>query len=120
MIGFGIDDFMIVHLTALTIGHLNHANLRLRIGPLKYVLNNPQMHIWHHMKEFPASRRRGVNFGLSLSLWDYLFGTAYVPGSGRDLELGFDEVERFPDSFWDQVRYGFAGMGPATDRGRMK
>jgi len=118
MIGFGIDDFMIVHLTALTIGHLNHANLELRIGPLKYVLNNPQMHIWHHMKQFPEAHRRGVNFGLSLSLWDYLFGTAYVPGSGRDIELGFDDVERFPDSFWGQVRYGFTGVHSGQAPGR--
>ncbi len=109
MIGFGMDDFIIVHLTALTIGHLNHANVVLPIGPLKYVLNNPQMHIWHHMKRFPAERRYGLNYGLSLSLWDYLFGTAYVPSSGRDIELGFPGVHSFPTTFLAQVIYPFLG-----------
>ncbi len=106
MIGFGIDDFIIVHLTALTIGHLNHANVVLPLGPLKYVFNNPQMHIWHHMKRFPKERRYGLNYGLSLSVWDYLFGTAYVPSDGRDIELGFPGVEKFPRKFLAQVVHG--------------
>ena len=51
MIGYGITDFFIVHAFAIVIGHFNHSNLRLPLGPLKYVLNNPQMHIWHHAKK---------------------------------------------------------------------
>jgi len=105
LIGFGIQDFMIVHLTALTIGHLNHANFSYNLGPLKYVFNNSRMHIWHHMKTPPAHHRTGVNFGISLSLWDYLARTAYIPSSGRDIELGFDDVERFPQSFPGQAAY---------------
>ena len=48
MIGFGLDDFFIIHIIAVAIGHLNHANLYITYGPLKYLLNNPAMHIWHH------------------------------------------------------------------------
>ncbi|UCE01823.1 MAG: sterol desaturase family protein [Candidatus Latescibacterota bacterium] len=113
MIGFGIDDFMIVHATALTIGHFNHANLKLRLGPLRYVLNNPQMHIWHHMKRFPSTLPYGVNFGISLSLWDYLFGKAHIPSSGRDIELGFDHVEEFPVTFLEQVVHPWRKQGAA-------
>lgn len=102
LIGFGLQDFFAVHIFALAIGHLNHANLSLPIGPLKYVFNSPQMHIWHHAKELPHDVK-GVNYGLSLSLWDYLFGTAYVPVNGRDIPLGFDGVERYPDSFIGQA-----------------
>ena len=36
-----------------------------------------------------------MNYGLSLSIWDYIFGTAHVPHSGRDIELGFDGVEEY-------------------------
>lgn len=107
MIGYGIDDFLIVHLCALTIGHLNHANIRLSYGPLKYLLNNPMMHIWHHVHHLPPERRHGVNFGISLSIWDYLFGTAYIPKEGRDIKLGFDQVETFPRGFWAQITHGF-------------
>ena len=116
MIGFGLVDFFIIHMIALLIGHLNHANLNLDYGPLRYLLNNPKMHIWHHAKELP--NRYGVNFGLSLSLWDYLFGTAYVPHDGRDVELGFESDEEFPDDFTAQVTYPWSGKkhkdaGPA-------
>lgn len=102
MIGFGIQDFILVHLFALTIGHLNHANVYLPLGPLKYIFNNPQMHIWHHSKELPKGSY-GVNYGISLSLWDYLFGTVWMPRDGRDIELGFPDVEKYPHGFLEQV-----------------
>jgi len=105
MIGFGIQEFFIVHAFAILIGHLNHANLNWNYGWFGYLFNNPQMHIWHHAKEMPAEHPHGMNFGISLSLWDYLFGTAYMPHSGRDIELGFADDERFPQTFWDQVKY---------------
>jgi sterol desaturase/sphingolipid hydroxylase (fatty acid hydroxylase superfamily) len=105
MIGFGIDDFFVVHMVALAIGHLNHANLDLSYGPLGYLLNNPRMHIWHHAKDLP--RPHGVNFGISLSLWDYLFGTAHVPSNGRDVELGWPDDDAFPRGFFGQMLYPF-------------
>lgn len=106
MIGFGIQDFILVHLFTLTIGHLNHANLYLPLGPLKYIFNNPQMHIWHHAKELPEGSF-GVNYGLTLSLWDYLFGTAWMPQNGRDIPLGFPGVDRYPHGFFSQMARPF-------------
>lgn len=105
MIGFGLTDFFIVHMIALVIGHFNHSNFRLNIGPLKYIFNNPQMHIWHHAKTLPKEKRYGVNFGLSLSIWDYIFGSSYIPSDGRDIELGFEGDETFPQSFITQEIY---------------
>ncbi len=107
MIGFGIDDFFVVHVFALSVGHFNHSNWKLELGPLKYVFNNPQMHIWHHAKDLPEGRPYGMNFGLTLSLWDYLFGTAHIPEDGRDIELGFPGVEQFPSTFLGQSLHGF-------------
>jgi len=106
MIGFGIQDFLLVHLFTLTIGHLNHANIYLPLGPLKYLFNSPQMHIWHHAKHLPEGRY-GVNFGLTLSVWDYLFGTDYVPYEGRDIPLGFEGVDAYPHDFLQQVLQPF-------------
>ncbi|MCI5055830.1 MAG: sterol desaturase family protein [Flavobacteriales bacterium] len=110
--GFSVKDVFIVHYTAIAIGHLNHANVNINYGPLKYILNNPRMHIWHHVKSLPEKRRFGVNFGISLSLWDYLFKTAYIPHSGRDIELGFDEIEVFPESFSGQMIHPFRSQKP--------
>ena len=103
--GFQVDDVIIVHLIALTIGHLNHANIKLNYGPLKYIFNNPEMHIWHHAKALPGDRSYGVNFGISLSVWDYIFKTSFVPKSGRDVELGFEGDEEFPKDFLHQEMY---------------
>ncbi len=107
MIGFGIDDFFLVYIFALTVGHFNHSNLNVSLGPLGYVFNNPRMHIWHHAREWPSTYRYGMNFGITLSLWDYLFGTAHVPGDGRDIELGFPGLEEFPKTFLGQAGHGF-------------
>ena len=104
MIGFGLDDFFILHLVTIVIGHLNHANVKITYGPLKYVFNNPVMHLWHHAKEVPAGTH-GVNYGISLSLWDYLFGTAYIPNENANEPLGFEQVGTFPKTFWQQLTY---------------
>ena len=74
---------------------------------MKYLFNSPEMHIWHHSYELPADRRSGVNFGLTLAMWDYLFKTAYIPHNGQDIRLGFPGVETFPDNFLTQVKHGF-------------
>ncbi|WP_090122723.1 sterol desaturase family protein [Lutibacter oricola] len=98
--GFNVEDVAIVHFSALTIGHLNHANLGWDYGFLKYVFNNPKMHIWHHSKTLPS--KYGVNFGISLSIWDYIFKTNYIPSEGKNIELGFEGDEGFPKTFIEQ------------------
>ncbi|WP_417799278.1 sterol desaturase family protein [Tenacibaculum sp.] len=103
--GFTAQDVAIVHFFNITIGHLNHANINWDYGWLKYILNNPRMHIWHHAKELPAERKMGVNFGITLSIWDYIFKTNYIPYNGRDIELGFDGDEKFPKDFIHQELY---------------
>lgn len=103
--GFDAQDVAIVHFFAITIGHLNHANLGWDYGPLKYVLNNPKMHIWHHVKALPNGEKHGINFGITLSLWDYLFKTNSIPHDGRDIELGFPGDENFPQDFIHQELY---------------
>lgn len=105
MLGFTIQEFFLVHIIAVLIGHFNHSNINVPLGPFKYLFNNPQMHIWHHSKALPADHPYGVNFGISLSIWDYLFGSAYIPHSGRDIELGFPDDESFPQGFLGQNIY---------------
>nr|WP_321233029.1 sterol desaturase family protein [uncultured Psychroserpens sp.] len=102
---YSAQDVAIVYFFAIAIGHLNHANLGWDYGLLKYVFNNPKMHIWHHAKELPKHVRFGVNYGLTLSIWDYIFKTDYVPHSGRDIELGFEGDEQFPKDFLQQELY---------------
>jgi sterol desaturase/sphingolipid hydroxylase (fatty acid hydroxylase superfamily) len=104
MIGFGIDDFFIVHIFTLVTGQIGHANLFLPLGRLKYVLNGPQMHLWHHAKTFPASHPRGINFGITLSIWDFIFRTNYWPHDDAELPVGLPpEDADFPKGFLAQT-----------------
>jgi len=107
LIGISLRDFFIIHIFTLAVGHFNHSNFRLNIGPLKYIFNNPQMHIWHHAYDIPKERKYGVNFGITLSIWDYLFRTNYIPSDGRDIKLGFPGDEDFPETFVGQNTHGF-------------
>jgi len=74
---------------------INHANVPLDWGPLRYVLNSPKMHVWHHDVELHG--KGGQNFGQVLSVWDWIFGTVYWP---KDQEmparLGFKGMETYP------------------------
>lgn len=80
----------------------------LLLGKLmKYLFNSPEMHIWHHSYNLPESRHFGVNFGLTLAIWDYVFKTAYIPHDGQDIRLGFPGIEEFPAGFTGQVTHGF-------------
>ncbi len=104
--GFEPEQAYIVHFIAITIGHLNHANIKLSWGPLKYILNNPVMHLYHHSYVLPEGKN-GVNFAISLSLWDYLFKTNYIPEDSGTIPLGFPGDEQFPKDFAGQNLYGF-------------
>ncbi len=75
------------------VGHFAHSNVRLPIGALKYVVNSPEMHVWHHAHpdEGPVNR----NFGIMLSVWDWVFQTAYSPRSEPE-KLGFSGIESYP------------------------
>ena len=49
-----------------------HSNLRLNMGPLRYVLVTPQSHRVHHSL---YDRHIDTNYGDFFSIWDYMFGT---------------------------------------------
>ncbi|WP_299215369.1 sterol desaturase family protein [uncultured Aquimarina sp.] len=104
--GFEPEQAYIVHFMAIAIGHFNHANIKITWGPLKYILNNPVMHLYHHSYVLPKGSY-GVNFGISLSLWDYIFKTNYIPEDSGTIEIGFPGDEKIPKGFFGQLIYGF-------------
>ncbi|SHI73050.1 Sterol desaturase/sphingolipid hydroxylase, fatty acid hydroxylase superfamily [Arenibacter nanhaiticus] len=109
--GFEPGQAFMVHFFAITIGHLNHANIKITWGPLKYLLNNPVMHLYHHAYKLPKGKN-GVNYGISLSLWDYIFKTNYIPEDSGKLQLGFEGDEKIPNSFLKQITYGLSKHRP--------
>ena len=105
--GFEPEQAYIVHFTAITIGHFNHANIKITWGVFKYLFNNPVMHLYHHAYHLPEENKNGVNFGISLSLWDYIFKTNYIPEDSGTIEIGFNGEKEFPKTFVQQLIYGF-------------
>ncbi len=100
--GFGYEAVMFHAIFGTLVGHFNHANLNLDWGPLKYVLNSPRMHIWHH--DYDGDSKTTVNFGIIFSIWDWVFGTAKMPDE-PPRHIGFDGVETFPDTFFAQMAW---------------
>jgi len=58
-------------------GMFIHANINVKFGKLKYFLNSPELHLWHHANYREVFHK---NFSTKFSVWDYLFGTVYDPG----------------------------------------
>lgn len=89
---------LIVAVAATFIGHLNHSNCYISWGPFRYILNSSRMHIWHHEKKYRG--KAGVNFGIVFSVWDWLFGTAYMPRTGPEQpeDIGYKGLEKVSHS----------------------
>ena len=104
--GFEPEQAYIIHFFTIALGHFNHANIKITWGIFKYVLNNPVMHLYHHASNVPEGRN-GMNYGISLSLWDYIFKTNYIPEDSGIVEIGFKGDDKFPNNFIDQSLYGF-------------
>ncbi len=73
-------DPMVVPIKAMLdamFGMFIHANISVKMGKLKYFLNSPELHLWHHANYEEVFH---ANFSTKFSVWDRLFGTVYDPG----------------------------------------
>jgi sterol desaturase/sphingolipid hydroxylase (fatty acid hydroxylase superfamily) len=79
--------------------HFRHSELWLSLPRwLSHIVSSPAMHQTHHST---AARHWDRNYALSLSLWDWLFGTIYIPQERECLEFGLrEEPARDFDSVW--------------------
>lgn len=94
LLGASSNSLLIVGTFSYLIGNLNHCNCSFSYGPLKYLINSPAMHIWHH--DVINHKAKGQNFGVVLSCWDFIFRTAHFPASGTPNKLGFQGDKNFP------------------------
>lgn len=78
-----------------TIGaQLHHSHIWLSWGRrLNHLLISPAMHQIHHSQ---APRHWNKNLGGSFALWDWIFGTIYVPEGREVLTFGLAEAEPQP------------------------
>jgi sterol desaturase/sphingolipid hydroxylase (fatty acid hydroxylase superfamily) len=86
-----------------------HSNVNVRSGWLQKIINGPEMHRWHHSAEFTGY---GFNFSTKLAIWDWIFGTGYLP-EHKPPRYGLDAP--FPDNFFLQQLHAFRRTRPAPD-----
>jgi len=84
---------------------LAHSGYRWSYGPLDVVLVSPRYHGIHHSID-PAHANR--NFGMTFSLWDYLFGTVDRSGA-RPSGYGIP-APKLSESFFRQLVEPFASV----------
>lgn len=81
----------------------NHANVSVRLGPLRYLIVTPNFHHWHHSQDQEALDR---NYAAHYAFLDHLFGTAVKSEKAWPERYGVlgDYV---PDGFWKQLKFPF-------------
>ncbi len=91
---FGVT-YLVFILNGLA-ANLRHSHVWLSFGPaIEHVLNSPAQHQIHHSD---APRHFDRNFGVNLSLWDWMFGTLYVTTSKPEslqFGIGYQECDRY-------------------------
>ena len=81
-------------------GMFIHANVNVKFGKLKYFLNSPELHLWHHANYREVFH---ANFSTKFSVWDYLFGTVYDPGKKPgDLRENWGLYYNYPKDYFLQ------------------
>jgi sterol desaturase/sphingolipid hydroxylase (fatty acid hydroxylase superfamily) len=77
-----------------------HANLKLSLGRLSWLVDGPQVHRIHHSK-LPEHFDR--NFAAFFPIWDVIFGTYYHPRRGEFPPTGVTgepQVTKLRDAAW--------------------
>lgn len=86
-----------------------HANTRLDVGPLAWLVASPRFHHWHHADQPEAIDR---NFAGQLSVIDLVFGTMYMP---KEMPREYGTRTRVPTGYLSQLWFPFkfnARRGP--------
>ena len=78
-----------------------HSNININLGFLKYLINGPEMHRWHHS----ISKGRNRNFATKLAIWDWLFNTAYAPINQKAMIYGLKT--NYPSNYFNQLAFAF-------------
>jgi sterol desaturase/sphingolipid hydroxylase (fatty acid hydroxylase superfamily) len=81
-----------------------HSNIRIRIGPLKYFFNSPEMHQIHHSNQIKYQKG---NYGDKLSIYDWLFGTAVTLSDNKLKEIDYGVGYPYPQNPVRQYLYMF-------------
>ena len=78
-----------------------HSNLNVNTGKLQLIINGPEMHRWHHT----TGKGRNRNFSTKLAIWDWIFGSAFLPENEKASDYGLKTF--FPENYFYQFIFAF-------------
>lgn len=88
-------------------GFFQHSNVDVKLGWLNYLVSGPELHRWHHSM-WP--QESNTNYGNHFIIWDWMFGTRYLPSDREVGHLGLLN-RRYPTGFIAQMSAPFvAGL----------
>jgi sterol desaturase/sphingolipid hydroxylase (fatty acid hydroxylase superfamily) len=73
-------------------GIFEHGHVPISFGPLNRVISGPILHQIHHSAE-PRHRDKNMGGMFTLSIWDWMFGTLYLPEKDEQYRWGLNERE---------------------------
>ena len=91
-------------------GCFTHSNIRISLGPMRWVLSGPQWHRLHHAKD---SLYHDCNFAAFFPFLDLIFGTLKAPEKDEWVETGI-ENDTLPRTPFTQAFFPWRNELPAT------
>ena len=106
MLTLGISPAVLAFLIPFDVvtGAWVHSNLNWTLGPLRYVVATPVFHRWHHTSPAEGGEK---NFAPTFALWDWLFGTFYMPEGKLPQVFGVDDATFPTEGYLAQLIHPF-------------
>jgi sterol desaturase/sphingolipid hydroxylase (fatty acid hydroxylase superfamily) len=104
---------LLIFASSWLLTYLQHSHIWMSFhGPLGKLLVSPAHHQIHHSAE---PRHHNRNFGSTLAVWDWLFGTLHMPTRQRErLRFGVDGLPYDPHSVKGALLMPFVDALPQT------
>lgn len=103
----GVNAFVVV--ANLTVTNFQHSHIWISFGPVvERIFISPAQHQVHHSTK---PEHFNKNFGQTLAIWDWMFGSLYITGEDEQVTFGLEGqadaslmTQRLWPMLWDPVR----------------
>jgi len=100
-LGAGEPVFVLWIVASSVHGICQHANMKIRCGPLNWIFSMAELHRWHHSR---LVRESNTNYGQTLILWDIVFGSRFLPSDRKPpVDIGIAKLSAFPMTWFAQL-----------------
>ncbi len=109
LVGFGFSPGAVAVYGAVFfwVSVFNHCNIRVPLGPIRWIIATPQFHHWHHANDPVAYN---TNYAGILPIFDVIFRTAMLPGDRMPDAYGISDP--VPSSYLGALRWPFWNGAP--------